>query len=450
MKNLLLLLAFCFFLFTAKSQDVTGVWRGTMVQDTPARTINFEMAIKELNGKLYGYCYRLFIVNDSLIYNTVRIEAKISNNTLVVEDEKSVSKNYEDNTSKIRVVYFFKLDGLKTNSNQLAGEWTTNRYKRYMAVTGTVNVEREPDFRTTQIIKRLEEKKLADDMVFEVKQTAPVIASGGNTATPADTPQISIVKVNTETKPVNNKPGSTTTEPPKETKIITPVTKPAIPEIKPEPAVVKQQPTVTPPQNKPKQEPPVVKNQSPAVPLPQKPKPEQPIVKQTPVVKTESKPQLQQPTPDNVRQSAASVNMAGNDKTNAAAVQKPAVSAVPPPPIKNDVINTRAAEVLQTVDIAEDSVILSLYDNGEIDGDTVSVFLNNEQIISKAGLKATAYKKTIMVPKGQSAQLTLFAENLGSIPPNTGLLVIYTGEQRYQIHFASTMSKNAVIVLRRQ
>lgn len=436
-----------------------------MVQDTPARIINFELAIKELNGKLYGYCYRLFIVNDSLIYNTVRIEAKIANNTLVVEDEKSVSKNYEDNTSKIRVAYFFKLDGLKTNSNHLTGEWTTNRYKRYMAVTGTVNIEREPDFRTTQIIKRLEEKNLAGDMVFEVKQTAPVIAAAtGNSAPPADTPQATIAKTQAAIKPVQNKPATTITDPPKETKIIPPVVKTPPAETKPKDdiAVTKQQPPAVPlqqqntvTQNKPKQEPPVVKNQPVTVQTQQtpKPKPEPPVVKQNPTptqpIKTEPKPQPQEPV-TTVQQPPADMNKVTGDKINNASADKPVVAAAPPPSVSNPEVTKRATELLQTVDIAEDSVLLSLYDNGEIDGDIVSVFMNNEEIISKAQLKATAYKKTIYIPRGQSAQITLFAENLGSVPPNTGLLVIYTGEQRYQIHFASTLSKSAVIVLRRQ
>ena len=118
------------------------------------------------------------------------------------------------------------------------------------------------------------------------------------------------------------------------------------------------------------------------------------------------------------------------------------------PVINNPTITKRATEVIQSFTIYEDSITLSLYDNGEIDGDIVSVYMNNEKIISGVRLSETAYKKTIYFQPGQLIQLTLFAENLGSIPPNTGLLVIYSGDQRYQVHFSSTLNKSAVILLR--
>jgi len=80
----------------------------------------------------------------------------------------------------------------------------------------------------------------------------------------------------------------------------------------------------------------------------------------------------------------------------------------------------------------------------------VSVFLNNEKIIENVTLKASAYKKTIYFKKGETVQLTLFAENLGTIPPNTGLLVIYSGEKRFQVFFTSTLNKSSVILMKRE
>ena len=79
----------------------------------------------------------------------------------------------------------------------------------------------------------------------------------------------------------------------------------------------------------------------------------------------------------------------------------------------------------------------------------MSVFLNNEILVSKVGLSASAYKIQVPVERGQIIQLTLYAENLGRIPPNTGLLVVYSGDQRYQVFFTSSLEKSAVILLRR-
>ena len=98
-----------------------------------------------------------------------------------------------------------------------------------------------------------------------------------------------------------------------------------------------------------------------------------------------------------------------------------------------------------------DSLQLSLYDNGEIDGDTVSVFMNGEVLMAKQGLKASAIKKTIYItPGNEDFTLVLFAENLGKYPPNTGLLVVRDGDDVYNLRFSSDFQKNAGIVFKRK
>jgi hypothetical protein len=94
---------------------------------------------------------------------------------------------------------------------------------------------------------------------------------------------------------------------------------------------------------------------------------------------------------------------------------------------------------------------LVLYDNGIVDGDTVSVVLNDEVIIPKQGLSEQAYRKVIKIPPGMgdSLQLVIYAENLGSIPPNSGLLIIEDGHDRYEVGFKGDMKKSPAVKLRR-
>jgi hypothetical protein len=112
----------------------------------------------------------------------------------------------------------------------------------------------------------------------------------------------------------------------------------------------------------------------------------------------------------------------------------------------------RKVAVPQTVFFKADSLELTLYDNGEVDGDTVSVLLNGELILAKQGLKTTAIRKTIYVPAGKTDSLTLvlYAENLGKYPPNTGLLVVHDGDDVYQIRFSADLQQNAAVVFRRK
>jgi hypothetical protein len=116
-----------------------------------------------------------------------------------------------------------------------------------------------------------------------------------------------------------------------------------------------------------------------------------------------------------------------------------------------EVVN-RKTEVIQNVSFDSDSLILSLYDNGEVDGDTVSVILNNQVIIARKGLNTQINRYVVHVTPelSESLSLVLYAENLGRIAPNTGLLVIQDGNNRIEIRFEGDLQKNAAVILRRR
>lgn len=136
-------------------------------------------------------------------------------------------------------------------------------------------------------------------------------------------------------------------------------------------------------------------------------------------------------------------------------VSTPVIERVPIPAVditqKASLIAGRKSEFSQVVNFKSDSLELALYDNGEIDGDTVSLFLNGEVLMAKQGLKASAIKKTIYItPGNEDFTLVLFAENLGKYPPNTGLLVVHDGEDVYNLRFSSDFQKSTGIVFRRK
>ena len=112
----------------------------------------------------------------------------------------------------------------------------------------------------------------------------------------------------------------------------------------------------------------------------------------------------------------------------------------------------RKSNSVQSIFFESDSLMLTLYDNGDVDGDTVSVLMNGKIIFAKQGLTTKANSKTVYVgtPMGDSISLIMYAENLGSIPPNTGLLIIMDGEKRYEVRFSADLNTNAAIVLKRR
>jgi hypothetical protein len=134
-------------------------------------------------------------------------------------------------------------------------------------------------------------------------------------------------------------------------------------------------------------------------------------------------------------------------KTNPSTPNKAAVVTVPAtiPYLE------RGNKVLETVAITGDSLTLSFYDNGVVDGDIISVYINGRNVIEKALLKEAAIKKTIPIsPTEDGIQLLLVAESLGSIPPNTGLLIIQDGTNRYEVRFSADLQTNASILIRKK
>jgi hypothetical protein len=132
----------------------------------------------------------------------------------------------------------------------------------------------------------------------------------------------------------------------------------------------------------------------------------------------------------------------------AAEVKKPAPDTV----AAAAELATRKTEVIQNVFFKSDSLLLKLYDHGVIDGDTVTVVLNGKVIAARQGLMGKPIMSVIHVTPdlGDSLLLVMYAENLGSIPPNTGVLIVQDGDDRYEIRFEGTKQKSSAILLTRK
>lgn len=103
------------------------------------------------------------------------------------------------------------------------------------------------------------------------------------------------------------------------------------------------------------------------------------------------------------------------------------------------------------IPLSGDSIELRFYDNAEIDGDSISLFLNNKLIFQHIRLTAAAY--TIKLPVNElndNNELVMVAENLGSIPPNTSYMLAIVNEKRYEAMLKSTENSSAVIKLTKQ
>ena len=181
-----------------------------------------------------------------------------------------------------------------------------------------------------------------------------------------------------------------------------------------------------------KKQPPVVKNVKPSTPSPaEKPKPKAPFIVRS--TKPEPPPATQVPPIEVVV------------PVDTIAAIKPRPVALPPPP---PIVAARNNPLVKLIETETGEIKLDLYDNGEIDGDTISVYHNNKLVIDHARLTGKALSLRIKIDAAHPHhELIMVAHNLGSIPPNTSLMVVTAGGKRYEVFISSNEQKNGKVVI---
>jgi hypothetical protein len=301
------------FLFPAYlfAQDLTGLWKGYIYNDTTQQNYKYEVAISEKNGKLSGYSHTYFIIGNREYHGVKKVKISKQKDKIIIEDVGLIANNYPVQPPKgvhqLSALNFEMRDTVMI----LTGIFITTPTRQYHSITGFVHIERKKNYLQSALIPHLEELGLAKNLsFFEKVKTSPI------------------------TKPL--------------------------------------------------------------------------------------------------------------------AASAPEETAKPITVIATT-FEQRKTETIESVYYQSDSLTMALYDNGEVDGDTVSVYMNGKLLMHKIGLSTRAERKTIPTQNtGDSIKLVLFAENLGSLPPNTGLLVVYDGDTRYEIRFSGDMQKSAAIVFRKK
>ena len=120
--------------------------------------------------------------------------------------------------------------------------------------------------------------------------------------------------------------------------------------------------------------------------------------------------------------------------------------APPKPETIDEMFVSRKKMVTKEIVLEGDSIKLMFYDNAEVDGDSISLFLNNNMIFTHVRLAAAPYVITLPVNElAESNDLVMVAENLGAIPPNTAFMIAMVGTNRYEAYLESTEQTSSVI-----
>lgn len=312
---------FCYLLLISSAsvyaQHVSGLYAGTLINDSTKRVQHYELALTEYRDKITGYSYTTFVVHDTLYYSIKRVKATKNKTELIVEDDKMLANNFPESPAK-RIKQINTIPLTATDSlSDLKGGWKTNATKVYYSIQGSLDMKKDNDSSSLALIVHLREL---------------------NIIAPQNIPTAE-VKATSKKKDI-----------------------------------IKQEP--------------------------------------------------------------------GKEKTTSV---KSTVAATIP-------YLQRQQKARQLLEVQNDSLLLCFYDNGVVDGDVISVYINGQNVISASKLTEAAIKKTVHLNNGNadSMHLTLVAETLGSLPPNTGLLVVQDGAVKYELRFSADLQTNATIVFKKR
>jgi hypothetical protein len=161
------------------------------------------------------------------------------------------------------------------------------------------------------------------------------------------------------------------------------------------------------------------------------------IVKTNPIKKPITRPITKTNTP--VKQKT--------DTTTTVKINIPVVK-VPVRPVINTpaLLKERTNELMKFLTVNDPDVTVRLYDNGEIDDDTISIFFDKKLLVSKKRLSASPITVKLKIDdENEVHELVMVAENLGRIPPNTSVMIVDAGDQRFDVRITSTEQKNALV-----
>jgi len=435
--------------------DITGLWKGTLYNDSTHQFYKYEIGISQEKGKLTGFSHTWFLLDDKQYYGLKKVKIKRKDGKIIIEDDGLITNNYPVQPAKgVRQLNILVLDA-SDSVMKLSGPFTTNRTKDYAPLTGTIDLQRKNDYWQSALVPHLQELNLAgslsflqddkllaqNNVILAAKQSTGINTKNKiieNKEKPIDIKNIStpviteeaIVKAvpiksedpkNIDTKIGINDIAKLNTH--KSDTIYSIASASGLPQVKDIPAKKKEQPIEN--SNAKPVTQPAENSTVKTVTLPT----ETSIVKTTPTVPA----QVPVIAANKINEKIAEPKTTPVAKIAAADVEK------------------RTTLLQQTVSFRSDSLQISLYDNGEVDGDTVSVLMNGNVIMAKERLSTNAIRKTIYIPQEtDSVQLVMYAENLGLIPPNTGLLMVKDGKDLYEIRFSGDLQKNAAILLRRK
>ena len=112
-------------------------------------------------------------------------------------------------------------------------------------------------------------------------------------------------------------------------------------------------------------------------------------------------------------------------------------------------IGDRKVDVQKMLELPSAEFTIDVYDNGDIDGDIITLYYNGQQVLTKQPLTDKPVSIKLMVDASKDKnELVMYADNLGTTPPNTALAIITSGGQRFEVRISSDTTQSGSIQLK--
>ncbi|MEM6262681.1 MAG: hypothetical protein AAGI38_09260 [Bacteroidota bacterium] len=116
-------------------------------------------------------------------------------------------------------------------------------------------------------------------------------------------------------------------------------------------------------------------------------------------------------------------------------------------PNKGELAMGREVIKQQQITVKGTEIDVYLWDNNRIDGDVVSLYLNDECVLKSYQLRSHTKHVHLSLPEGVENQLMIYADNVGMITPNTTAVTIYDGHTTQRVHLLSDYQRSESLTI---
>lgn len=112
-------------------------------------------------------------------------------------------------------------------------------------------------------------------------------------------------------------------------------------------------------------------------------------------------------------------------------------------------ITSRKNSLVDQLTVTTSQAELELWDDAAEDGDSVSIRLNDELIVTGFPVLKQRQQLSVVLKPGEN-RLLLLADNLGSIPPNTAVMRITAGTTKKYVRIKTDLKQNNLLLINYQ